>query len=71
MTNKSIIYEHDYLSEIKLRLQNKAHILKISTIHKETKVSRFVISQFMNGKIPSTSFENIVKLYKYLNENNI
>lgn len=71
MSNKNIIFEHDYLTEIKERLSKKANILKISTIHKETGVSRFVISQFMSGNIPSTSFENIVTLYKYLQDNNI
>lgn len=66
-----VLFNHDYLIEIKERLSKKANILKISTIHTETGVSRFVISKFMAGEIPSTSFQNIVTLYRYLEENNI
>lgn len=69
--NKHIIFEHDYLNEIKDRLYAKADLLNISTIIKATGVPRRTILAFCKGQIPVTSFQNIVKLYKYIEQNNI
>ena len=73
MENKPthIIFQFDYLTDIQTRLSNKHSILKISTLCKESGVSRRAIETFMSGKIPNISFENIAKLYKYLEEHNI
>lgn len=69
--NKKIIFEHDYLIEIKERLSAKANILNVSAIAKSTGLPRAVIVKFCNGEIPNTSFNNIVTLYKYIEEHNI
>lgn len=67
----SIIYKHDYLKEICERLTAKAEILNISNLAEQAGVPRSVVANFAKGKIPTTSFENVVKLYKFLTENKI
>lgn len=68
---KTIIYEHDYLTEIKERLSAKSAVINISSIAENADVPRAVVTKFANGQIANTSFENIVKLYKFITENNI
>lgn len=67
----SIIYKHDYLKEISDRLTAKAEILNISNLAEQAGVPRSVVANFAKGKIPTSSFENVVKLYKFLTENKI
>lgn len=67
----SIIYKHDYLKEISDRLMAKAEILNISNLAEQAGVPRSVVANFAKGEIPTTSFENVVKLYKFLTENKI
>lgn len=69
--SKHLLFQHDYLAEIKERLSGKSGILNVSHIHRQTGVPRTVIQTFINGNIPSTSFNNIVVLYKYIEEQNI
>lgn len=69
--DKTIIYTHDYPCEIKDRLSAKVEILNISSIAEQAKVPRIIVMKFANGEIPNTSFENVVKLYKFIVENNI
>lgn len=66
-----IIFEHDYLTEIKSRLVAKANIINLAEMQRQTGVPRPVLKSFTLGIIPNTSFENIVKLYKYIEEQNI
>lgn len=68
---KHLLFQHDYLKEISERLSAKAKILNLSHIHRQTLVPRSVIRAFANGEVPSTSFNNIVKLYKYIEEQHI
>ena len=69
---KHCLFEHDYLEEIKNRLYNKTEILNLAFIQRQTGVSRQNLQMFMNGEIPSTiSFMNVVKLYKFIEEQNI
>ena len=69
--NTHILFEFDYLNDIKVRLHNKKSILNVSTIHKESGVPRRIIDHFISGEIPNISFKNTVKLYKYLEQHNI
>lgn len=71
MSNTRILYTHDYLDEIMQRLKNKKDILNLASIHRNTGVPRPVLNKFINGEIPNTSFTNIVKLYEYLEEQQI
>lgn len=69
---KHLLFQHDYLLEIKSRLSAKAGVLNVSYIHRQTGVSRPVIQAFVNGEVPTNiSFANVVKLYKYIEEQNI
>lgn len=68
---KTIIFEHDYLTEIRDRLSVKSDILNISNVADGATVPRSVVAKFAAGQIANTSFENIVKLYKFIVENNI
>lgn len=70
-SNLSVLYKHDYLAEIIERLQSKADIINVSQISKKTGVSRFVLNQFLKGEKPNTSFENIVKLYEFLDQSSL
>lgn len=74
MTNensKHVLFKHDYLNEIKERLTAKADLLNVSSISRQTNVPRTVIQSFMSGKIPNTNFNNIVALYRFIEEQNI
>lgn len=71
MSNKHILFQHDYLDEIANRLSAKAHLLNISSISRQTNVPRGVIQSFMAGKIVNTNFKNVVALYKFIEEQNI
>lgn len=69
---KHTLFQHDFVLEIKSRLSAKAGVLNVSYIHRQTGVSRPVIQSFINGNVPSNiSFANVVKLYKYIEEQNI
>lgn len=68
---KHMIFKYDYLTDIKDRLSQKAELFNASEIHRQTNVPRPVINQFMRGYIPNTSFSNIVKLYEYLETQNV
>lgn len=67
--DKTIIYKHDYLAEISKVLSSKNKILNISVIADQANVPRSVVAKFASGEIPNTSFENVVKLYKFITEN--
>lgn len=67
--DKTIIYKHDYLAEISKVLSSKNKILNISVIADQAGVPRSVVTKFAYGEIPNTSFENVVKLYKFITEN--
>lgn len=70
--SKHLLFKHDYLLEIKCRLSAKAGVLNVSYIHRQTGVSRPVIQAFINGEVPTNiSFANVVKLYKYIEEQKI
>lgn len=71
MSNKHILFQHDYLEEIANRLSAKAHLLNISSISRQTGVPRGVIQSYMAGKIVNTNFKNVVALYKFIEEQNI
>ena len=66
---KTIIFKHDYLAEIRDILSSKNKILNVSTIAGQSGVPRSVVAKFAAGEIPNTSFENVVKLYKFITEN--
>lgn len=69
--DKAIIYQYDYLNDIRKRLSAKSNILNASSIALNADIPRSVVTKFINNEIPNTSFENIVKLYKFIEEQNI
>ena len=71
MKGLDVLYTYDYIGAIIQRLTAKRQYLNVSQISRDTGVSRAIISSLMNGERVNTSFENVVTLYKFLDDNRI